>query len=126
MRLERVSSSRTWIQSHATRPDPCACSSRWESRRYARKGWTQAKIDRAIASSRSSRAATPRNDLPGQFAAAIETLARQGACLTLLAHMFSGKFDEPFEIVGATQLPLENYMKAGHHFPEDTLVTLLA
>jgi hypothetical protein len=95
-------------------------------RKYERKGWTQAKIDRAIASSRSVRAATPRKNRDEQFAAAIGTLARQGARVTLLAHMFSGSFAEPFEISGTTELPLEHYLKAGNYFPADTLVTLVA
>lgn len=97
-----------------------------ERRKYARKGWSQAKIDRAIASRHASRPATPRIDVHAHFAEAIESLARQGARITLLAHMFSAGFDEPFEIVGTTQLPLQYYMKAGHYFPEDTLVTIVA
>ena len=48
-----------------------------ERRSYARKGWTQAKIDRAIESRRSAGRATPRKHLSDDFAAAIETLARQ-------------------------------------------------
>jgi hypothetical protein len=95
-------------------------------RKYGRKGWTQAKIDRAIASSRSARAATPRKNLDALFAAAIGNLATQGARVTLLAHMFSGSFAEPFEIVGTTELPLEHYLKTGNYFPADTLVTLVA
>jgi hypothetical protein len=95
-------------------------------RKYERKGWTQAKIDRAIASSRSARAATPRKNLHEQFAAAIGTLAKQGARVTLLAHMFSGSFAEPFDITGTAELPLEHYLKGGNYFPEDTLVTLVA
>jgi len=95
-------------------------------RRYARKGWTQAKIDRAIESSRSAHAATPRKNLDGRFTEAIELLAKQGARVTLLAHMFSDNFDEPFEIAGTTELPLGFYVKTGNYFPEDTLVTIVA
>lgn len=94
-------------------------------RRYARKGWSKAKIDRAVASSRSTRPATPRVDLHGQFCAAIETLAKQGARVTLLAHMFSGSFDEPFEIAGTTELPLAHYVESGNQFPEDMVVSLI-
>jgi len=98
-----------------------------ERRKYARKGWTRAKIDRAIESSRSAGRATPRKHLSDEFAAAIETLAMQGARVTLLAHMFSRDFDEPFEIVGTTELPLDHYIKTGgNYFPEDTLVTIVA
>lgn len=101
--------------------DPDAARSRYE-----RKGWAQAKIDRALASSRAAHKGTPRNELAGQFTAAIGTLAKQGARITLLAHMFSGSFDEPFEITGTTELPLGHYLENGNYFPEDTLVTLVA
>jgi len=103
------------------RPDPDIAR-----RRYERKGWSQAKIDRAIEASHSPRTSSRRNDLSGQFTAAIETLAKQGARVTLLAHMFSGSFDEPFEIAGTTEMPLEHYLKTENHFPEDMLVTLVA
>jgi hypothetical protein len=101
-------------------PDPVA-----ERRKYERKGWTQAKIDRAIGARRSARPATPRKNLDDQFAAAVESLAKQGARVTLLAHMFSADFDEPFEIVGTTELPLKHYTSGGNLFPEDTLVTIV-
>jgi hypothetical protein len=98
-----------------------------DRRRYARKGWSQAKIERAIEASRSAhRPKSARSDLPAQFAAAIETLAKQGARVTLLAYMFSGSFDEPFSIAGTTELPLGYYVKPGNYFPEDTLVTIVA
>jgi len=93
-------------------------------RRYERKGWTQAKIDRAMAS-RAAHATQPRSDLRGNFTAAIGILVKQGARVTLLAHMFSGSFDEPFEIAGTTALPLQHYLENGNYFPEDTLVTLV-
>jgi hypothetical protein len=94
-------------------------------RRYERKGWTQAKIDRALASSQAAHKGTPRNELRAQFTAAIGTLGKQGARIALLAHMFSGSFDDPFEIAGTTELPLEHYLKNGNYFPDDTLVTLI-
>jgi hypothetical protein len=72
----------------AERPDPDA-----ERRRYARKGWSQPKIERAVEASRlAHRNKSSRIELHAQFAAAIETLAKQGARVTLLAHMFSGSF----------------------------------
>ena len=101
-------------------------------RKYARKGWSQAKIDRALA----ARTQPPQSDSggrrdlsanpPAQFAAAIERLSKQGARVTLLAHSFKGSFAEPFEIQGTTELPLDHFLKSGHHFPEDMLVTLVA
>src|SRR4051794_23570401 len=49
-----------------------------ERRKYALKGWSQAKIDRAIASRhQASRPATARTDERAQFAAAVDTLVRQ-------------------------------------------------
>jgi len=106
-------------------PQKSAADPDAERRKYARKGWTQAKIDRAIEARRSARPATPREGLDDQFAAAIGALARQGARVTLLAHMFSRNFDEPFEITGTTELPLDHYMKGGNYFPKDTLVTIV-
>ena len=103
------------------KPDPEAAR-----RRYERKGWTQAKIDRALAASQTAHKGKPRNDLSVQFASAVGALAKQGARVTLLAHMFSGSFDEPFEIAGTTALPLEHYLETRNYFPEDTLVTLVA
>ena len=100
-------------------------------RKYARKGWSQAKIDRAL----GSRDHSSQQDRQGpkdlsenhaeQFAAAIESLSKLGARLTLLAHSFKGSFAEPFEISGATELPLDHYLKGHHYFPEDMLVTLV-
>lgn len=96
-------------------------------RRYARKGWSQAKVERAVEASLSAhRSKSARDDLRSPIVAAIEMLARQGARVFLLAHMFSSGFDEPFEIVGTTELPLEHYLKTGNYFPADTLVTLVA
>jgi hypothetical protein len=96
-------------------------------RRYDRKGWSKAKIARAIeARHKPGTSASRAADLGTQFAAAIETLAKDGARISLLAHEFDGSFDEPFEIVGTTQLPLAHYVARGNYFPEDTLVSLLA
>ena len=74
----------------------------------------------------SANAKTPPVDAGSQFAAAVETLVKGGAHVTLLAHDFDGLFIEPFEIVGTTQLPLAHYVARGNYFPEDTLVSLLA
>jgi len=101
------------------------------ARKYVRKGWSQAKIDRALGSrdhSSQSELPGPRDlseNHAGQFAAAIESLTKQGARVTLLAHSFKRSFAEPFEISGATELPLDHYLKSHHYFPEDMLVTLV-
>jgi hypothetical protein len=96
-------------------------------RRYERKGWSKTKIERAIESRHK-----PRNpgakplDLGARFVDAIAQLTRSGARVHLLAHEFDGAFDEPFEIAGTTELPLDYYLKHGNYFPEDTVVTLRA
>ena len=100
--------------------------------KYERKGWSQAKIDRALGPRASpSQPERPRpqdiaGNYPAQFAAAIETLSKQGARVTLLAHSFKGRFDEPFEILGTTELPLAQFLKVDHYFPKDMLVMLVA
>jgi len=94
-------------------------------RRYERKGWSKAKIERALESRQKRHARTRPIDLGAQFAAAVETLVKGGAHVTLLAHDFDGLFIEPFEIVGTTQIPFAHYVARGNYFPEDTLVSLL-
>ena len=95
-------------------------------RNYEKKGWSAAKIERALASSKRTHG-TPQidpRDHIGQFADALATLVRGGAQVTLLAHSFRGAFTEPFDIRGQARMPLAVYLANGHVFPEDHLVTL--
>ena len=93
-------------------------------RRYERKGWSQAKIDRALAARRE---ATQSRELTlaQRFTAIVGGLTSDGARITLLAHDFRGSFDEPFEITGSTELPLTYYLRSQNEFPEDRLVSLI-
>jgi hypothetical protein len=99
-----------------------------ERRRYRRKGWSENKIEKKVASLKMEHETRPRKHGRDQygFVDAIEKLARSGAKVTLLSHFFDGSFDEPFEIVGSTELPLQHFLDMGGGFPGDRLVTIVA
>lgn len=98
-----------------------------ERRRYQRKGWSQAKIDRAIESRRAARAQpSSQPDLAKCFVEAISHLAANGARVTLLAHSFSGGLDEAFEVAGVERIRIGTFLEKSGEFPEDTLVTIVA
>jgi hypothetical protein len=97
-----------------------------DRRRYERKGWSQSKIDRAIESKRAAHARpSSQPDLSKYFVEAIEHLTAGGARVTLLAHSFSGGFDEPFEVAAVEPTPLGAFLEVHGEFPEDTLVTII-
>jgi len=109
------------------RPEITAVDPGEERRRYERKGWSKAKIDRAIESKRAAHARHSRQpDLSNLFVKAIEHLITSGATVTLLAHSFSGGFDEPFEIAGVERTPLGAFLESHGEFSEDALATIVA
>src|SRR5262245_42181488 len=67
-----------------------------ERRRYAKKGWSRAKIDRAITAKKHVR--ERRSDETGAFASAftsaMEEIASSGARIALVVHSYTGRFDE--------------------------------
>jgi hypothetical protein len=108
--------------------DPPDVPSGYEKMRrgYERKGWSKAKIDRAIEASRLA-AARPSSkpDKAVDFVAAIKELADGRARIFLLAHDFRGLFTEPFPIAGKASMTIDDYVTGGGKFPADTLVTLV-
>src|SRR5262245_5212933 len=66
-----------------------------ERQRYARRGWTAAKIERALDSSRAAHERRPRGGIAREFVDAITQLVRSGAAVTLLAHDFTDLFTTP-------------------------------
>jgi hypothetical protein len=110
-----------------SRPEITAVDPGEERRRYERKGWSKSKIDRAIEAKRAAHARPSRQpDLSKLFVAAIEHLTTLGARVTLLAHSFSGGFDEPFEVAGVERTQVGAFLESNGEFPEDTLVTIVA
>ena len=94
--------------------------------RYRRKGWSEAKIERAVkarcdAADRKAAMLANRNQFPATIAALVES----GAEVALLAHFFDGPFDEPFEILGRHELDLAEFMASGGKFPEDELTVIV-
>jgi len=100
-----------------------------ERRRYQRKGWSKAKIERAIESRRVAHArpgSSSQPDLAKCFIEAITHLVTSGARVTLLAHFFRGEFDEVFEVAGVGRIPIDAFLEKSGEFPNDTLVTIVA
>ena len=117
----------------------CACSLYYDSvakkgedpnllrKRYARKGWTANRIERAIAArltkhQANEKARLDRNALPEIVAA----LTRDKADVFLLAHYFKGSFDAAFEVPAREKVSAAAFAARGGQFAADTLVTIAA
>ncbi len=91
-------------------------------RRYMNKGWTAAKIDRAIASVSRSRAHAPR-PARERFLDALTALCRSGATVRLVSHAYTGRFDqEAFDLAPPARIALSMLPRAP--FVEDTVLTI--
>jgi len=91
-------------------------------RRYMHKGWSAAKIDRAIASVSRSRAHAPR-PARERFLDALAALCRSGATVRLVSHAYTDRFDqEAFELEPPARMPLG--MLSGAPFLEDRVLTI--
>jgi hypothetical protein len=94
-----------------------------ERQRYERKGWSGAKIGRAIEAKRVTHEKPDgKAGCARDFVAAIEELAASRAHITL----FATGVDSSFRVTGSARLPLCNFVTSGGAFPESTLVTLEA
>ena len=92
-------------------------------RRYLKKGWTAAKIDRAIESVSRSRAQAPR-PARDRFLDALAALWSSGARVRLVSHAYTGRFDrETFELAPPRRIALEVLALAP--FAEDTVLTIV-
>ena len=92
-----------------------------ERHRYERKGWSEAKIDRAIEAKRVAHEKPDGNaDYARKFVAAIEELAVSPSRVTL----FATDINSSFRVTGSARLPLRDFVSRGGDFPESTLVTL--
>jgi len=90
---------------------------------YARRGWSQAKIARAVearleSAGKKARSLASQNVFPETVAELLDGHAQ----LSLLAHMFAASFDSAFEIKSRATVSLADFW-AGN-FPEDTLLTV--
>ena len=94
-----------------------------ERRRYQRKGWSPAKIERAIEAKRLAHTRpASANEHADAFTAAVGELATSRARVTLLA----SNSDSSFHVTGKMQLALGDFLASGGAFPQNTLVTIAA
>lgn len=91
-------------------------------RSYERKGWSKAKIDRAVAGRRPT-----ERPIFGAFRRCIAELARDLGPIRLLAHDFSGSVDsEPVAARGRERRTLEEFERDGGSYPADVVLELSA
>jgi len=91
-------------------------------RRYMHKGWSAAKIDRAIASVSRSRAHA-RRPARERFLEALAALCGAGATVRLVSHAYTGRFDqEAFALAPPARITLGMLSRAP--FVEDTVLTI--
>jgi len=92
-------------------------------RRYQRKGWSAAKIERALESKREDR--QRRRDAAAEFCGAVEHIIKSGGVVAVLAHGFQGRFaEEQVRILSHTAITLIEYLAGEGRLPEDTVVTV--
>jgi hypothetical protein len=90
--------------------------------KYAKKGWSQAKIDRALAS-RGGVSGPPRGY--DRFCDSLAEIVRAGGRLALLTYSGSGLFDDPpFEPRGKLELTIDQFLERQGACPLQTLVLL--
>lgn len=94
--------------------------------RYRRKGWSTAKIERAM----EARSAAVRHQMAegdcGKFCQAVEQIVHSGAGLWLVAHYFNEPFvQERVTVPGQVEIGLAEFLATGGAFPEDTVAKIV-
>jgi hypothetical protein len=96
-----------------------------ERTRYGRKGWSSAKIARALESKQEAHARRKLYSKADKFCQCVEALARAGSHIALISHNYSGSFaEEAVSVAARSSISLQAFLEALGTFPEDTLVTL--
>lgn len=96
-----------------------------ERARYARKGWSNAKITRAVETKRIAHERRPPDLLRQQFCRGVELIRHAGASIALISHNYSGLFAEEAVSIGSrSQMSLQEFTAKRGAFPEDILVTI--
>jgi hypothetical protein len=83
---------------------------------YERKGWSDAKIARALAESdsRHHRRVSQRHDPGAHFIRLVHTLAGRPGGVRVLIHFYSGRFDsEEIAVVGTARMPVDRIVTVG-------------
>jgi hypothetical protein len=94
--------------------------------RYRRKGWSEAKISRALEAKRSRAGRAQAHECRERFQAAISDLVRKIGHVRLLAHMYSGRIDDE-EVVSHARMtiPLSEFEHQGGAFASDSIVEVV-
>ena len=96
-----------------------------ERRTYERKGWSVAKIARAIEAKRTAHARIQPNTSVHQFLVCVEALVRAGSRVSLISHFYSGRFaDEVVAVDAKARMTLKDLRDQDGRFSDDTLVTV--
>lgn len=96
-----------------------------ERRRYQKKGWSAAKIERALQASRSARGRDHGNQNAQRFREGIAALLQRTSSLRLFVHMYSGAFDsEPVSSRRSVRMTVDEYQKQHGVLAEDVLVEI--
>jgi hypothetical protein len=91
--------------------------------RYRRKGWSEAKIQRALADRNKPRPPTRRDDYRLKFRDTVSALVEEFGSIRLFAHMYDGKVEmEEIGASGHRTMPLGEFRSAGGMFAENTLI----
>jgi hypothetical protein len=94
-----------------------------ERRRYEKRGWSSAKIERAIQASRAAHERDQRGENAHRFRDAIVALLERTRSVRIFAHMYSGSFEtESVLSKGRTGLTRDAYRANRGAIPEDVLV----
>jgi hypothetical protein len=93
-----------------------------ERRRYQKKGWSAAKIERALQASRVAHDRDRRGDNARRFLEAILALLERTRSVRIFAHMYSGLFDTESVVAKAHASLTRAAYQANHGaIPEDVL-----
>jgi hypothetical protein len=95
-------------------------------RKYERRGWSEAKIERALAASDAARAPTVTGGISKDVAALIAGIARAAGEIRLLVHAYHGRFaEEPVVPVAVKRVHVNAFETSAHAaVAEDTVYAI--
>lgn len=93
--------------------------------KYAKKGWSPARIERAVASKRHSGRLGDGTPLFKAFLEAVRGAATDAKRLVLFAHWYSGGTDsEVFGSLDSSAFSVAEFIESGGVYPHDTIVDI--
>ena len=96
-----------------------------QRRRYEKKRWSAAKLERALQASRAARGRDRESQNARRFREGILALLRRTSSVRLFAHMYSGAFDsELVSSIRSVSMTADEYQTQHGALPEDVLVEI--